>query len=88
MSLIVPPHPSPRYTEDDYASFGLVKYHYLAHQEATAGTTPTRRGSLLMLFAPGAPREHYFEGIAQLGDMTEDERREWFVRNDNLFVDT
>lgn len=44
--------------------------------------------SLLMLFAPGAPREHYFEGLAQLGDMTDAERQEWFVRNDNFFVDT
>ncbi len=44
--------------------------------------------SLLMLFAPGAPREHYFEGLARLGDMTEDERRDWFMRNDNFFVDT
>ena len=42
--------------------------------------------SLLMLFAPGAPREHYFEGLAQLGGMTEDERRRWFVENDNFFV--
>ncbi|MCK0175675.1 MULTISPECIES: cupin domain-containing protein [Mycobacteriaceae] len=42
--------------------------------------------SLLMLFAPGAPREHYFEGLAQLGEMTDDERREWFVKNDNFFV--
>jgi hypothetical protein len=40
-----------------------------------------------MLFAPGAPREHYFEGIAKLGDMTYDERREWFIANDNYFVD-
>ena len=37
--------------------------------------------SLLMLFAPGAPREHYFEGLAQLGDMTDAQRREWFIRN-------
>ena len=36
---------------------------------------------------PGAPREHYFEGLAQLGEMTDDERREWFVANDNFFVD-
>jgi uncharacterized RmlC-like cupin family protein len=43
--------------------------------------------SMLMLFAPGAPREHYFEGLAQLGDMTDDERREWFIANDNHFVD-
>jgi mannose-6-phosphate isomerase-like protein (cupin superfamily) len=42
--------------------------------------------SILMLFAPGAPREHYFEGLAQLGDLTDDERREWFIKNDNFFV--
>jgi mannose-6-phosphate isomerase-like protein (cupin superfamily) len=43
--------------------------------------------SLLMLFAPGAPREHYFEGFAQLADLTDDERREWFIKNDNFFID-
>jgi hypothetical protein len=35
MSLLVPPYPPPRYTEaelEDYDSFGLVKYHYLANQ--------------------------------------------------------
>jgi hypothetical protein len=39
-----------------------------------------------MLFAPGAPREAYFEGIAALADMTDDERREWFIRHDNHWV--
>ena len=43
--------------------------------------------SILMVFAPGAPREHYFEGLAQLGELTDDERREWFIANDNYFVD-
>jgi len=43
--------------------------------------------TLLMLFAPGAPREHYFEGLAQLGDLTDEERREWFDKNDNHFVE-
>ncbi|RZT18071.1 cupin domain [Mycobacterium sp. BK558] len=43
--------------------------------------------TMLMLFAPGAPREHYFEGLAQLGELTDDERREWFVKNDNHFVE-
>ena len=40
-----------------------------------------------MLFAPGAPREHYFEGWAQLSELSDDERREWFVENDNFFVE-
>ncbi len=43
--------------------------------------------SLLMLFAPGAPREHYFEGLARLGELSDDERRQWFIDNDNFFVE-
>jgi mannose-6-phosphate isomerase-like protein (cupin superfamily) len=42
--------------------------------------------SILMLFAPGAPREAYFEGFSQLANMTDEERREWFIKNDNFFV--
>jgi hypothetical protein len=165
MSLVVPPYPPPRYTKDepevsawlrrgtnppDYDAFGLVKYHYLANQDQTAGDyglyrvelapkaggpgphfhramseaffvlsgavealrrpelgrrcagrlplRPTRRrarvpqsgrrpASILMLFAPGAPREHYFEGLAKLSELTDDERRKWFVANDNYFVE-
>jgi mannose-6-phosphate isomerase-like protein (cupin superfamily) len=43
--------------------------------------------SILMLFAPGAPREHYFEGLAHLGELTDDERRDWFIANDNHSVE-
>ena len=42
--------------------------------------------SILMLFAPGAPREAYFEGFGALADMTDDERREWFIRHDNYWI--
>jgi mannose-6-phosphate isomerase-like protein (cupin superfamily) len=42
--------------------------------------------STLMMFAPGAPREAYFEGFAHLADMTDEERREWFIKNDNYFL--
>lgn len=42
--------------------------------------------SILMLFSPGAPREAYFEGFTALADLTDDERREWFVLHDNHFV--
>ena len=31
--------------------------------------------SVLMLFAPGAPRDAYFDGFGALADMTDDERR-------------
>jgi mannose-6-phosphate isomerase-like protein (cupin superfamily) len=42
--------------------------------------------SILMLFAPGAPREVYFEGFGRLADMTDEQRQEWFIRNDNFFI--
>jgi mannose-6-phosphate isomerase-like protein (cupin superfamily) len=42
--------------------------------------------SMLLLFAPGAPREGYFEGIARLAELTDEERAEFFVKHDNHFV--
>ncbi|MEU7897508.1 cupin domain-containing protein [Nonomuraea sp. NPDC049152] len=42
--------------------------------------------SMLMLFAPGAPREEYFEGITQLAGLREEERAEFFLRHDSFFV--
>lgn len=43
--------------------------------------------SILLLFAPGAPREAYFEGFPLLADLTDEERQEWFVKHDSFFVD-
>ena len=43
--------------------------------------------SMLVLFAPGAPRTQFFEGLAQLGELTDDERREWFARHDNVYIE-
>jgi mannose-6-phosphate isomerase-like protein (cupin superfamily) len=43
--------------------------------------------SMLVLFAPGAPRNYFFEGLARLGELTEDGRREWFARHDNVFIE-
>ncbi|MGW7284378.1 cupin domain-containing protein [Streptomyces sp. NPDC054847] len=42
--------------------------------------------SMLMLFAPGAPREDYFEGVTELAGLSEEERAEFFVRHDSFFV--
>ena len=39
------------------------------------------------LFAPGAVVEHSFEGLLALAGMTDEERREWFIKNDNFLVD-
>ncbi|MFB7585874.1 cupin domain-containing protein [Streptomyces sp. NPDC056169] len=42
--------------------------------------------SMLMLFAPGAPREEYFESIAQLAELSDAERTEFCERHDSFFV--
>lgn len=46
--------------------------------------------SMLILFAPGAPREAYFEGLAARGDgrwsPTEDELRAFFAEHDTYFL--
>ena len=39
--------------------------------------------SLLLLFAPGAPREDYFERVGSVGAMSEAEREDFFLLHDN-----
>jgi hypothetical protein len=39
-----------------------------------------------MLFASGAPREAYFEGITELAGLSDEQRAEFFVRHDSYFV--
>jgi hypothetical protein len=83
----------------DYESFG-VKYSYLGTKDSTGGdylfvppgglhgfrNEADEPASILMLFAPGAPRERYFEDIAGLADMTDEERAEFFIGHDNFFA--
>jgi mannose-6-phosphate isomerase-like protein (cupin superfamily) len=42
--------------------------------------------SMLLHFAPGAPREGYFEGLPSLAGATEEERAEFFLRHDTFWV--
>jgi hypothetical protein len=45
---------------------------------------------MLLHFAPGAPREPYFEGLARLAageQWTEQEYADFMVAHDNLWVD-
>ncbi len=41
---------------------------------------------MLILFAPGAPREAYFEGLADLGRLSEEGKTEFFIRHDTYWV--
>ena len=49
---------------------------------------PGEPASMLLMFAPGAPREDYFETMADAvrRDMTDDERAEFFLRHDTYWV--
>jgi mannose-6-phosphate isomerase-like protein (cupin superfamily) len=42
--------------------------------------------SMLIHFAPGAPREGYFVGTARLGDMTDEEKAAFFLEHDNHWL--
>lgn len=40
----------------------------------------------LYLFAPGAPREGYFEGLAGLGELTDAEREAFMAYHDTFWL--
>ncbi len=42
--------------------------------------------SMLLHFAPGAPREGYFEGLLDLDLLPEEARAEFFLRHDNIWL--
>lgn len=42
--------------------------------------------SMLMLFAPGAPREAYFEGLTELAELGEVEQAAFFIEHDSYFT--
>jgi mannose-6-phosphate isomerase-like protein (cupin superfamily) len=47
------------------------------------------RASMLLLFAPGAPREDYFETLKQMGEglrMTDDEKQAFYTAHDNVWL--
>ena len=44
--------------------------------------------SMLILFAPGAPREDYFETLARMGEglvLTDEEKTEFYIRHDTYW---
>ena len=45
--------------------------------------------SMLLLFAPGAPREDYFETLARVAEglvLTDDEKAAFFLRHDTFWT--
>jgi mannose-6-phosphate isomerase-like protein (cupin superfamily) len=42
--------------------------------------------SMLILFAPGAPREDYFERVSTVGQMSEEEKTEFYLRHDTFWT--
>ncbi|MGW0733194.1 cupin domain-containing protein [Streptomyces sp. NPDC002851] len=43
--------------------------------------------SMLLLFAPGAPREEYFERVAEMSQRSREELKEFRIRHDSYFVE-
>jgi mannose-6-phosphate isomerase-like protein (cupin superfamily) len=43
--------------------------------------------SMLLHFSPGAPREGYFEGLADIGRMNDEERAAFYLEHDNYWLD-
>jgi mannose-6-phosphate isomerase-like protein (cupin superfamily) len=42
--------------------------------------------AMLLHFAPGAPREDYFEGLPEMAGASEEARAEFFLRHDTFWV--
>ena len=42
--------------------------------------------SMLLHFSPGAPREGYFEGLARVGEMSDEERAAFYLEHDNIWL--
>ncbi|NUR09661.1 MAG: cupin domain-containing protein [Nocardioidaceae bacterium] len=42
--------------------------------------------SMLILFTPGAPREDYFERVHTVGEMSTEDKEEFFLRHDTFWV--
>jgi quercetin dioxygenase-like cupin family protein len=99
------PHFHRTITESFYILSGTVRlYNGQEWIEATAGdflyvpqggihgfknVPGDEPASMLLLFTPGAPREDYFETLAEVAagrQLTEEERVEFFLRHDNHWV--
>jgi hypothetical protein len=67
-----------------------TEFHYLAPGASTDGDFGLYRVDMGPgsggPFAPGAPCEGYFEGLAKLAELTDEERAEFFIRHDSYFV--
>jgi mannose-6-phosphate isomerase-like protein (cupin superfamily) len=42
--------------------------------------------SMLILFAPGAPREAYFEGLLEISQLSDEEKVDFYLRHDNHWI--
>ncbi len=43
--------------------------------------------SMLLMFAPGAPREAYFEGLPRLAELTDEQRAAFMIEHDTHWLD-
>ena len=82
------PHFHRAMSEAFFVLSGTVKLASCAARRHPGLSQRGRRADVdLDVVCSGAPREHYFEDMAKLGDMTDEERREWFIANDDFFIE-
>ncbi len=66
--------------------FGLYRWTF---GETESGPDPFRGAegaSMLLMFAPGGPREDYFETLARGEQMSEEQRAAFMLRHDTYWV--
>ncbi|MHA4815458.1 cupin domain-containing protein [Streptomyces aculeolatus] len=76
------------YDGDRWVTGGTGDFLYVPvgglHAFRNATDDPVR---VLMLFAPGAPREEYFERVAEMSQRGGEELKQFRVRHDSFFVE-
>lgn len=73
------------YDGREWVSAGTGDYLYVP-EGGIHGFKGSDRSQMLLSFAPGGPREDYFETLASGREMTEEERAELMFRHDNHWV--
>jgi mannose-6-phosphate isomerase-like protein (cupin superfamily) len=76
------------YDGEDWIAAGPGDFLYVPVGGLHAFRNVTARpNSMLLLFAPGAPREEYFERLGEMVERGGEEFEEFLVRHDSFFVD-
>jgi len=80
------PHFHRTITESFYVLEGTVTIYLYVPEGGIHGFKGGGRAQMLLSFAPGGPREDYFETLASGREMSDEERAGFMFRHDNYWV--